>query len=189
MAVVLKDKNKIKFIQGDLLAMAKQGEFDVVVHGCNCFHSFGSGIAWHIKNAFPSAYEADKNKSVYGSKEKLGTYTVAKIDGFVKPFEILNAYTQYQYGGGRDNFSYETFDVLLEKIKQNYPNAHIGMPLIGCGLAGGNIRQILSKLIEHFSDENWNGKLTLVEINQDFINKKQIHTIFNNLKEEYYENV
>lgn len=31
----------MKEIEGDLLMLAKQGHFDVVVHGCNCFVIWG----------------------------------------------------------------------------------------------------------------------------------------------------
>jgi O-acetyl-ADP-ribose deacetylase (regulator of RNase III) len=30
---------------GDLLALALAGEFDAIVHGCNCHCTFGRGIA------------------------------------------------------------------------------------------------------------------------------------------------
>ena len=49
----------MKIIQGDLVAMAQQGQFDVIVHGCNCFCAMGAGIAKSIRRAFPQAYEAD----------------------------------------------------------------------------------------------------------------------------------
>jgi len=31
-------------IPGDLIALAKAGEFEVIVHGCNCFCTIGAGI-------------------------------------------------------------------------------------------------------------------------------------------------
>jgi O-acetyl-ADP-ribose deacetylase (regulator of RNase III) len=31
----------MKTIAGDLIKMAKNNEFDVIVHGCNCFTSMG----------------------------------------------------------------------------------------------------------------------------------------------------
>ncbi|RYF46165.1 MAG: phosphatase, partial [Cytophagaceae bacterium] len=42
--------------QGDLVQKAKVGEFDVIVHGCNCFCQMGAGIAKTIKQVFPAAY-------------------------------------------------------------------------------------------------------------------------------------
>ena len=39
----------MKIIKGDLIKLALQGEFDVIVHGCNCFCTMGAGIAKSIK--------------------------------------------------------------------------------------------------------------------------------------------
>lgn len=44
---------------GDLLQLALAGEFDVIVHGCNCFGDMGKGIALAVKQQFPEAYQAD----------------------------------------------------------------------------------------------------------------------------------
>ncbi len=42
----------INYIDGDLIKLALQGEFDVVVHGCNCFCTMGAGIAPQMAAAF-----------------------------------------------------------------------------------------------------------------------------------------
>ena len=51
----------MKLIKGDLIQLAKNGEFDVIIHGCNCFCTMGAGIAKTIKDIFPEAYKADLN--------------------------------------------------------------------------------------------------------------------------------
>ena len=51
----------MKYIIGDLIKMAESGQFDVIVHGCNCFCTMGGGIAAAIANNFPHAYEEDCN--------------------------------------------------------------------------------------------------------------------------------
>lgn len=33
----------MKYIIGDLLKLADDGQFDVIVHGCNCFNTMGAG--------------------------------------------------------------------------------------------------------------------------------------------------
>ena len=33
----------LKHATGDLLALAEAGEFDVILHGCNCFNTMGGG--------------------------------------------------------------------------------------------------------------------------------------------------
>ena len=68
-----------KVIHGDLLSLGENGEFDVIIHGCNCFHIMGGGIAQSVKEKFPTAYQADL-QTQRGNPEKLGTYTFTTID-------------------------------------------------------------------------------------------------------------
>lgn len=35
--------------QGDLIERAENGDFDVIIQGCNCFHTMGAGIAKSIR--------------------------------------------------------------------------------------------------------------------------------------------
>ena len=39
-------------IEGDLIILAKQGKFDVITHGVNCFCTMGAGIAPQMAKAF-----------------------------------------------------------------------------------------------------------------------------------------
>jgi len=39
-------------IKGDLIELAKEGKFDVIAHGTNCFCTMGSGIAPQMAKAF-----------------------------------------------------------------------------------------------------------------------------------------
>ena len=68
----------MKTIKGDLIKLALDGRFDVIIHGCNCYCTMGAGIAKAIKNIFPEAYDADC-KTEKGSKPKLGSYSSARI--------------------------------------------------------------------------------------------------------------
>jgi O-acetyl-ADP-ribose deacetylase (regulator of RNase III) len=43
----------IKYVKGNIITLAKEGEFDVIAHGCNCFCNFGAGLARDIKREFP----------------------------------------------------------------------------------------------------------------------------------------
>ena len=42
----------VKTTDGDLLKLAKNGEFDVIIHGCNCFTAMFSGIAGQIRKEY-----------------------------------------------------------------------------------------------------------------------------------------
>ena len=45
-------KTNYQEIQGDLIRLAKQGTFDVITHGCNCFCTMGAGIAPQMADTF-----------------------------------------------------------------------------------------------------------------------------------------
>lgn len=141
---------------GNLITLAEEGEFDVIVHGCNCFHAMGGGIAAEIARRHPEAEEAD-NLTEYGSKEKLGDFSFAVTNGG-EGFTIVNAYTQYRWSGRTDVFEYEAFDTFLNRLCSFVYRMHthlnrpvkVGFPKIGCGLACGNEQRII-EMLENFS--------------------------------------
>ncbi len=135
---------------GNLLQKAIDGEFDVIIHGCNCFHAMHGGIARHIAKIFPEADQADR-ATKFGDKNKLGTYSEATVVRNGNTFVIINAYTQFDCEPDQDNFEYEKFPQLLLSIKEKYGHLRIGMPLIGCGLAGGNEPVILDMIQQYFN--------------------------------------
>lgn len=151
----------MNYTHGNIITMAKNKEFDILVHGCNCFNTMGSGLALQIKLNFEGAYTIDQS-TLRGDVNKLGTYTYAMYNPI-----ILNAYTQYDYGtDSQDRFNYDSFQLILNKLKFKWPSKHFGFPLIGCGLAGGNETRIVGMLQEF--DRNisfYGGKVTLVRYN------------------------
>ena len=66
----------MKTVKGDLIKLALDKRFDVIIHGCNCMCEMGAGIAKVIRSRFPEAYEADL-KTEKGSRDKLGTISYA----------------------------------------------------------------------------------------------------------------
>ena len=88
----------MKVVKGDLIALAQAGKFDLIVHGCNCFCSMGAGIALAIRNAFPEAYAADR-ATARGDRGKLGTCSVGVVMVGLDELHVVNAYTQYHWGG------------------------------------------------------------------------------------------
>ncbi len=151
----------LKIIKGDLIAMAKNNEFDIIVHGCNCFNAMGAGVALQIANNFPDAKLAD-DETVRGDAGKLGTYTIGMHGRLV----ILNAYTQYSTvtRDGQDVFEYNSFQRVLEKIFTRFGCWRIGLPMIGMGLAGGDPAKIIP-MIENAAVKigRQGGSLTIVE--------------------------
>ena len=150
----------MKYIVGDLIKLAKEGQFDVIVHGANCFNTMGAGIAKTIKEDFYKAYLADQY-TVKGDRTKIGTYTQATINmpETNHKLTVVNAYTQYTYGRGRDLFEYEGFEKILDSLNVEFKGKKIGFPLIGCGLAGGNKERILEMIENQLKEQ----EVTVVE--------------------------
>lgn len=155
----------MKIIKGNLLDLADQGEFDIIVHGCNCYNTMGSGIARQIRERYPEAWMADQ-ATLEGDINKLGTISIAQDPS--GRFMIVNAYTQYGFNRKdsptEDVFEYTAFQLILEKMIKRVPNNRFGFPMIGMGLAGGNKERILA-MLEDFSQkvELEGGSVTLVE--------------------------
>ena len=148
-----------KIIYGDLIQLAKQNYFDAIIHGCNCFNNMEKGIAKQIKDEFPEAYEAD-NKTKKGDKNKLGNYTFAKIPRY-NNLIIINAYTQYYYGGPNDQIQvdYSAVRHIFELLNFDCGGLKFAYPRIGAGLAKGDWH-VISNII---NEEFYNQDHTLVE--------------------------
>lgn len=145
-----------KEIDGDLIQLALQGEFDVIAHGCNCFCTMGAGIAPQMAKAFGCDKFVSEHQNFKGDINKLGVIDyksfnlfnnqaskafLDRIDNKPSLF-VVNAYTQYHYGanhkdGVKNPLDYEALRLCLRKINHIFKGKHIGLPKIGCGLAGG----------------------------------------------------
>lgn len=145
---------KFQEIKGDLIKLAKEGKFNVITHGCNCQCTMGAGIAPLIAKAFGAD---DFDMETYVSYEKLGNidyetvvlgenaiWNLNDADNKLKEPELIvvNSYTQFNYGrnhadGDKIPLDYDALTLCLRKINHQFKGLHIGLPLIGCGLAGG----------------------------------------------------
>ena len=176
-------------IKGDLIELAKQGKFDVIAHGCNCFCTMGAGIAVPMKVAFgcdkfrlellkeyrydeESGQEYEVKTNNKGNINKLGSIdyehkylwfkhpmlkdgeasiamnhkTVGQEN--VKDLIVVNAYTQYHYSHKfGPPVDYEAITLCMRKMNHVFKGKHIGLPAIGCGLAGGDFK-IVSEIIK-----------------------------------------
>lgn len=153
-----------KKVDGNLISMALNGDFDVIIHGSNCMNTMGSGIALEIKNNFPSAYDADQ-KTKKGDSKKLGTYTSSLITlESGKKLTVVNAYIQYKYG--REGYLYSDYNAIrkvMKKINKDFKGSSIGIPRIGAGLANGCWATISGIIKSELSD----AKVTLVNFNNE----------------------
>ena len=146
-------------VEGDLIKLSREGAFDVIAHGCNCFCTQSSGLAPQMVKAFGTdKYFELEVPDTKGDINKLGQIEYIEyyrdIEGGFYPdtfgfseeppaLIVVNAYTQYNYGrnhsdGDSKPVDYEAITLCMRKINHMFKGKHIGLPRIGCGLAGGD---------------------------------------------------
>lgn len=150
-------------VEGDLIKLAKQGDFDVIGHGVNCFCRMKRGLAPQMAEAFGcDKYYPLEHFTSEGNINKLGqlNYKTFELIGkniidaefplqeSKKYLSVVNAYTQYQWSTDTKPLDYEALTLCLRKMNHIFKGKHIGLPMIGCHLAGGDwniVREIIKK--------------------------------------------
>mgnify|MGYP003335247766 CR=1 FL=1 len=132
-------------IKGDLITLANNNMFDIIVHGCNCFCKMARGLAPQMAEAFGCNLFELENEKYKGDINKLG-----QIDYHTNMFNftVVNAYTQYHWSTETKPLDYEALTLCLRKINHIFNGKHIGLPQIGCHLAGGDwniVKEIIKK--------------------------------------------
>jgi O-acetyl-ADP-ribose deacetylase (regulator of RNase III) len=143
----------MKKTNGNLVDMFMDGKFDVLIHGCNCFKTMGAGIAKEISEKIPEANMADNMYSFEGDYAKLSNWSYATVRRSNGPVGIvINLYTQYNPGA--DLFK-EALLLGFKKLRfLMKTDIKIAIPLIGCGIAGGNWDEIEPLINEIMKDHD-----------------------------------
>jgi O-acetyl-ADP-ribose deacetylase (regulator of RNase III) len=157
-------------IEGDLIKLAKEAKFDVIVHGCNCLSTMGAGIAPQMAKAFGcDKFEMElwgpgieKLGCIDYETVVLGENTIWNLSDYKNnknepELIVVNAYTQYKYGsnhkdGVANPFDYVAFTLCMRKMNHIFKGKHIGMPKIGAGLAGGDWKFIQQIIVRELKD-------------------------------------
>lgn len=140
----------MKRVKGDLIQLALANEFDVIVHGCNCFCAMSQGIARQIRKTFPKAWDADR-ETASGDRSKLGRYSLARIHVNGLDLVVVNGYTQFRFDGTGVLADYQAIETLFGALKADFSGKRFGYPRIGAGLAGGDwdtIRRIIDRAMD-----------------------------------------
>ena len=143
---------------------------NVIAHSCNCQNVMGAGIAKQIKDRYPQAFEADRERwdNEYNDggnwRCQIGDYSKAEIKSMFLPNNkgrIYNLYTQSGYSVRKREVNYEYFwkalkamqeDLLFIQHETGEPQV-LGLPYgISCGLAGGNWKIIKAIIEDIFLD-------------------------------------
>lgn len=124
-----------KEVYGDLIELAKKGDFDAIAHGCNCQKTMGAGIAKTIKENFRQAWFVDQ-KDYRFPLSRLGDYSVSFEENNMS---VFNLYTQFNPGADLD---YNALCLCFKKLNIILDGQKLGLPLIGCGIAGGDWKKV-----------------------------------------------
>ena len=126
----------IEYVKADILTDLDPDKKTVVIHGCNCLHTMGAGIAKYLKQKYPLVLVVDKD-TPYGKRTKLGTLSIAGIHANL---HIVNCYTQFDYrrSAKQPPVDYHAISKCLKRVLYLYKGWEIRSPKIGCGLAGGD---------------------------------------------------
>jgi len=148
----------IKYVKGDLIKLADDGEFDVICHGCNCQGTMGAGIAKQIAKRWPLVAEVDKefhSRNAHNTFAMLGEFSMVNVKTKNnRRLIVCNLYTQHYYGKGVQ-VDYISIKRVLIQIHETMPlNYRIGLPKIAAGLGGGDWNIIKSIIEEIFSNRN-----------------------------------
>lgn len=134
----------IKQVKGNLFDLYKNP--GIIAHGCNAQGAMGSGFALQIKKRFPEAY----SKYMYAYKDgllHLGSVHFMKYQEELKqPLIIANCITQKYYGFDKTKV-YIDYDALTKALltvadEAKFYNLPISMPVIGGGLANGDLETL-----------------------------------------------
>ena len=152
-------------VEGNLITLAQEGNFDVIAHGCNCFCTMGAGLAPQMAEAFGCRnfhYEGRRYKGWYN---KLGIidFQWTALDNSSWDFDqtadcplaVVNCYTQYDMGpdeNGVPPLNYTALALCFDKMNQIFKGKHIGLPQIGCHLAGGSWPAVKALIQKKFKD-------------------------------------
>jgi len=160
----------MKIVKGDLIQMVKENKFDIFAHGCNCRRTMGAGIALQMAKEFPWLYEADRS-SPYQPLPGSFTYDYHALD-VPNGGKVLgmNWYTQFM-PGANFNLAYlqsivefmrhDIWDTSILALLDTPGRLEIGVPLIGCGIGGGDPRQVMGVLASLEAEERYNVTLVL----------------------------
>lgn len=133
-----------------------------IIHGCNAQGKMGSGVAKVLMDEYPDVkkrYLAAHARATEQGERFLGTLHIGVE---TQNYTVFNAITQEFYGyDGRKYVSYGAIELCMSELDKAMRTIeaktgkmpHVAMPLIGCGLAGGDwsvVSHIIERCSQHF---------------------------------------
>lgn len=156
----------IRYVEGNIISALQAGDIDIFAHGVNCMGGFGSGLAAQIAKTMPEVRTKYLQKHEFEGwglgQTQLVTQNIVDPKSNVAPAlrRVLNCATQKSYGRkplSMPHGMYCNYGAIHEAMYEYHgmcrdANWIPGLPLIGCGLAGGDWN-VVEKIIENIFDD------------------------------------
>lgn len=151
----------MKEIEGNIITLAKSGEYDVVIHGCNCFSAMGSGLAPQMAEAFGADKfrmelpEWPDNEILSTRYNKMGCIDWERVvitddeEAVRSTIAVVNCYSQYKPGRNGD---YLALTMCFRKLNVTFKGLKLLMPEIGCGIAGLDLDVVKNLATKYMPD-------------------------------------
>lgn len=132
----------MRYVSGDLL------DFPVIAHGCNCRSTMGAGVAGQLARKYPAMFAA------YSERCWEGIFTLGRMFRWDAPGQTVYNLATQDYPGKNGDLTAITRSVL--RMVQDVPDrTDIAVPLIGCGIAGLNWREVGGSLAKIENAFQW----------------------------------
>lgn len=134
-------------INGDILDC----ENGVILHQVNCMGKMNAGLAKQIQEKFPSAY-VDYVNAFLAQKLLLGNVIFSYIPS--QDIVIAHCCGQYDYGRTKQYTDYNALNQAFFTVKNLFGDKRrIFIPHgIGCGLGGGNWKEVKERIYHCFGN-------------------------------------
>lgn len=129
-----------KEIDGNIVEMGLNFEFDVIAHGLNCFNAQKRGLAPQMVEAFRTDQYRLETLLYKGDINKMGQIESCSYYNKGKTLIVVNCYIQYAPATEQNStpLNYHALKLCLQKLNHKFKGLKVGLPVIGGGFAGGN---------------------------------------------------
>lgn len=127
----------VSLVNGDLIQMAKEYEFDLICHFCDCEKRWDSNLSTAIKNLYPLTYDIDTDSFPID----LGEYSVC--NDYL--FKIANIYI-FCVDKDKEKTAYKALDQACYNINNKFNGTKIAMSydqIIEIGLDWESVKKVL----------------------------------------------